>query len=57
MVDTSSTLRLDNDGHHPKTAFTAQVFGWGARWPLESCLWLIPFATEQSLPFQTEPMA
>ncbi len=32
MVDTS-TLRLDKDGHHPKTAFTAQVCGWGARWP------------------------
>ncbi len=32
MVDTS-TLQLDKDGHHPKTAFTARVCGWGARWP------------------------
>jgi hypothetical protein len=55
MVDTS-TLRLVKDGHHHKTVFPARVCGGVLIDPMESGLWLIPFATEQSLPFQTEPM-
>ncbi len=56
MVDTS-TLRLVKDGHHLQIVFPAQVCSGVLIDPMESGLWLIPFATEQSLPFQTEPMA
>ncbi len=45
------------DGHHPKTAFPARVCGGVCSLPHGKLSLADSVATEQSLPFQMEPMA